>query len=752
MKLKQTQVSRVLLLSSGVIFLTVAFALIELLSMDYLFPPTEKRHDIRDLYVGTLNDLCPGAQSNPGNIEQYEDCIKNSKKLNYQNMTHLSLPSLDEILEKGRPVVEKMLRAADARVAHEIFDLKFPFILGIDIPTHLFSERVHSPDHFKLVHGYMRNAVICLNQECDFNSTLTDQGVLTVPLIRPRSNTLEMQSIPVWIFGSHIDWAHIMSLQNGVFIAKDADLWQAKRFYPLNMNAGMLAFSMMLCSIFIILFFTSFVWKNYSDHVYLLYLGVNFSALAIYDRIMAPQVVVDFPAYTTAGHIFIWSCVASAMLGFCYSTLRTSAKHTFILLMLAKISMMMVGLGCLYYKQFNYDKALQIFDLVFNWVMAIGSTSIAIYSIVQCSMRIKMALQRYGRTSLAITFEKRLRQQIAFAIFIAVFNWPCFTNIYSYYNIGRMEPIASYIAILAYLALFINMIRPSMLRLKRAMDLRDTVSEAGILKLLMAQNQFEIWKSLPRSGYVIEADIRGSTSAMPELKQGLHTVMKVLKQIILHDLSKQDLVINIMKPMGDAWIFIVDPPGGKPTSESFKSFVDHFASSTEKYEKVLRKCAQAILGGRKDIRAQAIGLNIRIFAVNEFYLRQSINKSLYRIIRNLGRDHGFQLDISKEDDSDLDFVGPEAHVMLKYLPKPPPNAVSVGCASNLFHEDWKSNCSMIRSIDTIIPTAQTGSAQTTVAQQDQVPTDSSIDWQKYITFNLLNLPNRPETKEAQKVS
>jgi hypothetical protein len=200
-------ISTLLIGMAGILFIAITFLLIQLLTLKNMFPSSSRRHDIRELTIGVLKDTCGirDSQKSPPQISDYEECLRTlelnaNNQINDGTLALLQIPNLNDIYSKGRPSVQNLLKQVSPNIAKSIYTDLEPFVIGIEIPDEYYSKRVHDNDHYKLVHGYVRNAIICVERKCEFASTLTDQGVMAVPLFRAAGDTGKSKIHKVWIF------------------------------------------------------------------------------------------------------------------------------------------------------------------------------------------------------------------------------------------------------------------------------------------------------------------------------------------------------------------------------------------------------------------------------------------------------------------------------------------------------------------------------------------------------------------------
>lgn len=683
-----------------IVFATVL--VFDVMTKSKLLPAQNLRYDITKVGIASIKSVCPNLTE--ATAYQYETCIEQLDGKSQSSLKTMSVPNLDEVVENGRPDFSKLLQKQHPDIYDAIIEQGNDFVLRFDIPTELYSRPQHSVSHNEIVLSYMRNALFCIDGKCSYPVNYTTWGINTIPLY---ADNPSLEVSPVYVFGKHVDWNYVMSLQDGLFVAKSTDLWFAKRFYTIYLNIEIMVFMLAFTGILFFLIWSSFVWKDYQDYSYLLYFGASFVFVAILDR----QLSATLSETGMMTHYFVrslaWANALLAMVAFTISTLRISQKHQLQ-------SVVALGLFLLCAITFNwfYASAEESRNHLLNGNVQYGFSLLAgflpaficVLGAINC-LRVKLfELKTHARESEQLALNKRMRQQIVFATFLAIFNWPSLRNFLNINSDLRPDSIFTIASAAAYIGIFVTLLRPSMLRLKRAIDLLDRASEASTMRLLLSPKRYLQWKSRKRSGIFIEADIKGSTSAIPELSQSMHTVMRVLRQALQADIQGAQRSILLAKPLGDAWVFIIPTQEGEELSTALSSTVELCRKNMNRYKHILQTTQRLLLEDRrKSVRPeQAIGVHLRVFAIEEFFLQDRVMSNTKKITKQLLKEFQLKVNIRKTLDSELDFIGEESHLFLRYLPKGPQDHISVAANRRVLESlELAETCSMLKLVDQV---------------------------------------------------
>lgn len=668
---RQVQTSQLILAFSLVLLLVSGMLVHDYMSKKNILPSDSNRYDITELSIGLTSEFCPSATSG----EDFEGCIQSSGST--PSFTQMTIPSLDQIIENGRPNFSQMVERVAPDLHKKIIGEGQDFVIKIELPEDLYTDNRFQFNFKELVINHMKNALICVDGNCKFPINASTWGLNTIALFKYSDS----KTLPLYIFGRHHDWPYILSLQDGLFVASSYDLWVAKRFYGIYLNAEIFVFLLAFAGILFFLIWSAFVWKDYHDYSYLLYFGASFIFLAIVDRQMAAKWSDGNATLLYFVRSLAWWNAYISMQSFAFSTLRLRSKTQLKIatgsLLLASAVTTMNYYFCHFTDRIDLMNAniQSMFSLTSSLIPAL----ICFYGGVICVLLHRKPEEKKSQEFEKIALAKRSRQQFLFAALLFFFNLPSLENFTAMLTGGRPTTIFTPFAAVMYIGIFITLIRPSMLRLKRAVDLIDRVSESATMKLILTAKQYREWKSRERSGIFIEADIKGSTSAIPELNQAMHTIMKILKQIIQKDLHEIGRTILLVKPLGDAWIFIVPAHNQENLSDALNEIALLCQKNSKKYSSILKSAQDLLLENkRKSPRdSDSIGLHLRIFASRSFYLQDRLEANISDISQYINNTYDLDIDLSKTHDSELDFIGEESHIFLRYLPKAPDGFLTV---------------------------------------------------------------------------
>ena len=94
---RQVQTSQLILAFSLVLLLVSGMLVHDYMSKKNILPSDSNRYDITELSIGLTSEFCPNATSG----EDFEGCIQSTGST--PSFTQMTIPSLDQIIENGRP-------------------------------------------------------------------------------------------------------------------------------------------------------------------------------------------------------------------------------------------------------------------------------------------------------------------------------------------------------------------------------------------------------------------------------------------------------------------------------------------------------------------------------------------------------------------------------------------------------------------------------------------------------------------------
>ncbi len=637
-----------------------------------IYPAKSERFDVTSIEIAASEVFCKKPVASK---RAFEECLK-SEDLNHSSLESLSIPSIDDILEKSPPRFVSLLEKQGLEEVAANIKNGFPYVIKFELPSRLFSEMKLAENRNILVFHGLLSAIVCIDNLCtqEINRYEFENKGIKLVSDKPMKNADELKT--VYVLAKDKPFTVGLSLLSGVFISSQKNLQQIYRNGPIIKGGKSLVFN----AIFAGLLLAAFIYclaSGFLDYAALSFLAFSMSLFIVGEQDSLFPDIDTISFYQQRAFINLNLLIAATI--FAASTLRLKWKwYAFTL-------PFVYGLAWLIsYKLLPVDQRALVSEwpqyslIAANYLFWVPP-GICFAGAVNCFLlAIEAKKAKKGRSEISDLLRRGILEQVVFGVALGFFGYHSLQMAFlrkSGLESERFLPASAIVFFILFAVMVIN----SLIRHKLAIQNTSDLSESEKVRLRLGKKGLAKFYAKKRWGVFVNIDLKGSTLAATTIGSQMHDIMSELGETIYLSHKKEGRQWIHDNIIGDEWIVAL-----KPIFEDPKDELDDAIRITNKYmDKYL-----GVVKHFEDTFDVKLSLHINIMGVSNYSLGAA-NKKSYDTSPLLELKEA--IDGKYKSDSifrrKADFLGPEINFMMKYVGKPPSRHFAVSGNESFFGEE-----------------------------------------------------------------
>ena len=666
---RATNYSVLLILATAVVLSFAGLYVYKGLAKSEIFPKKSDRYDVQTLWVGIADELCENLGDSPLLGSRIEECVKKlslNENSRSKSWVQYDIPDLDHIMDTYIPSFGgnlKRVKEGGKEIYKKIYQEKRPTVIGINIPAKYYKVNRVDDDFYALVYNQALFARVCVDGRCNHRSTHSKYGGHSFPLTVVNENTLTGGYIPIYIFIEHLKQPYSLNLQDGVFVAKESNLRRINRLYPINLNSESFIFAFGFLGVLLLSLWQAVVWRKYADYSAFVYFCGSLTALAI------AQNGSLFPM-KEQWYAFWWLNVFWAHSFFALTFLR----HRKLNIWTAFVLPLFLSNVAVY---FFLSKKINLFSLSHNTPIQIFTFFVSILTVIvpaaifaAGAFRAHLEVSVASRRSDVVALIRRRNSSIVFLFLVLIFGVKFL--LYSqmlFSDIANYNDQFSLWSLFAITGMMAMLYHPTFARIKKTLDHSYPKTEVDRLKLLLPKEQFQVWLSEPKSAVFLELDIAASSRLTRVMQERFQAMMETLNYTVIEDLHSAGLHVVMAKPIGDAYIYIVDLNNRELTTVG-DQVIDLVTKNWQKYDSLVKSFYRSEPGfdDGQFLKEEEVYNHFMVAMVQSYTLGSASESIDHEFKDKIEQIMGTKWDLSVSSRR-VDFISAEMNYILKLIPK-----------------------------------------------------------------------------------
>ncbi len=679
---RATNYTILLICLSFIIMSMTGYFVYKSLAKKQIFPKKENRYDITTLWVGIAEEVCGDLGESPLLGARIEECVKDlslNETKRSPSWVKFDIPDLDTIMDTYRPSFGgnlKYVEPGGKEIHRKIYSEKQPTVIGINIPAKYFKINRVDADFYALVYNQALFARVCIAGRCNFRSTVFKYGGHSFPLISNKSIDNEEGFIPVFIFIEHLKHAYSLNLQDGVFVAKESELNKINKLYPINLSTQSFIFALGFLSVLLLSLWQAVLWRKYADYGAFVYFCASLTTLAI-------SINATLFPFSPNWYAFWWLNTFWSYSFFSLTLLRQRRFSVVMLFIGLVFSYILAVVFINANSSISYIDRLDFFQGFINVMIAIVPTSIFLLGIFVTNKMIKKTDRKSSKEALI-----KRRNGFVMMFFLAILlGFTFFLNgLFLIFDISAIEDHFHFWTVFAVVGMMATLFHPTFSLIKKTLDKAYPKSEVERLKLLLPNQEYQKWLSTDKCGVFIELDLAASSRLTKVIQERFQTMMEFINHCVLEDLHREGFHIVLAKPVGDAYVYIIDADEHELVKKSIE-LISFLKKNAAKYDELPRVFYRNYRGEQDEayLKVSDVYVHFLLAVVGRYTLGSSteqIDTKLKEEVENLSG-HVWQTKLAEQR---IDFISEEMNHILKLIPKAPIDTLTVAASRLRFNE------------------------------------------------------------------
>ena len=296
-----------------------------------VLPKEEQRHDVREMWLGELRDLCPEVVT-AANVAEIEACLAHHPIETAAQSGLLQLVRIPPVTQQprlGYPDLRQLLLQQGVGAAVDLHQTSRPWLIGLRLPTRLFEPNRLGIPLQALVVAQLADARVCFGGKCHYFADVHTSTGTRFPLFETTGMAASGPLVDLWIVIRAGPLASSIDLGQGLFVTLTDYLRPLDNIHaPLTLGGDLIA-AVMLVGMTFMTVLCAWLWAEYVDFsAFALLLNLQFLLHIWTTVIRTLGLTKDLPLLLTDTVTAVLQVeVSVGFIALAWATLRPSARR-----------------------------------------------------------------------------------------------------------------------------------------------------------------------------------------------------------------------------------------------------------------------------------------------------------------------------------------------------------------------------------------------------------------------------------------